>query len=78
LTRHAFSNRVARWSRNSTASRSVWRSWCGGSRRCGDDNRELRQQLAQRADENVRLAEKLSAARSRIEALLKQIPETES
>jgi len=43
-----------------------------------DDNRELRQQLAQRADENVRLAEKLSAARSRIEALLKQIPETES
>ena len=43
-----------------------------------DENREIRQQLAQRADENVRLAEKLSAARSRIEALLKQIPETES
>jgi cell division protein ZapB len=43
-----------------------------------DENRELRQQLAQRADENVRLAEKLGAAKSRIEALLKQIPETES
>ena len=43
-----------------------------------DENRELRQQVAQRADENVRLAEKLGAARSRIEALLKQIPETES
>jgi cell division protein ZapB len=43
-----------------------------------DENRDLRQQLAQRADENVRLGEKLAAARSRIEALLKQIPETES
>lgn len=43
-----------------------------------DENRELRQQLANRADENSRLAEKLGAARSRIEALLKQIPETET
>ncbi len=43
-----------------------------------DDNRELRQQLAARADENVRLAEKLAAAKTRIEALLKIIPETES
>lgn len=43
-----------------------------------EDNRDLRQQLAARADENARLAEKLNAARSRIEALLKQIPETES
>jgi cell division protein ZapB len=43
-----------------------------------DENRELRQQVAQRTDENARLAEKLGAARSRIEALLKQIPETES
>jgi cell division protein ZapB len=42
------------------------------------ENRDLRQQLAQRADENVRLGEKLGAAKSRIEALLKQIPETES
>jgi uncharacterized protein (TIGR02449 family) len=43
-----------------------------------DENRELRQQLAHRTDENARLAEKLGAAKSRIEALLKQIPETES
>jgi cell division protein ZapB len=42
------------------------------------ENRDLRQQVAQRTDENVRLAEKLAAARTRIEALLKQIPETES
>ncbi|HLX22022.1 MAG TPA: hypothetical protein VKR38_01645 [Usitatibacter sp.] len=43
-----------------------------------DENRELRQQLANRTDENARLGEKLGAAKSRIEALLKQIPETES
>ena len=43
-----------------------------------EENRDLRQQLAARADENSRNAEKLNAARSRIEALLKQIPETES
>ena len=43
-----------------------------------EENRELRQQLAHRTDENARLAEKLGAAKSRIEALLKQIPETES
>jgi cell division protein ZapB len=42
------------------------------------ENRELRQQLAQRTDENARLGEKLAAAKTRIEALLKQIPETES
>jgi uncharacterized protein (TIGR02449 family) len=43
-----------------------------------EEGRELRQQLAARADENVRLAEKLAAAKARIEALLKQIPETEA
>lgn len=43
-----------------------------------EENRDLRQQLAARTDENARNAEKLTAARSRIEALLKQIPETES
>lgn len=42
------------------------------------ENRDLRQQLAARTDENARNAEKLAAARTRIEALLKQIPETES
>jgi len=43
-----------------------------------EENREIRQQLANRTDENSRLGEKLAAAKSRIEALLKQIPETES
>ena len=43
-----------------------------------EENRDLRQQLAARTDENARLNEKLNAARTRIEALLKQIPETES
>jgi uncharacterized protein (TIGR02449 family) len=43
-----------------------------------EENRDLRQQLAMRTDENARNVEKLAAARSRIEALLKQIPETES
>ena len=43
-----------------------------------EESRELRQQLAARADENVRLAEKLATAKARIEALLKQIPETEA
>jgi cell division protein ZapB len=42
------------------------------------ENRELRKQLAARTDENARLGEKLVAARTRIEALLKQIPETEA
>ncbi len=42
------------------------------------ENRELRQQVATRTDENARLGEKLVAAKTRIEALLKQIPETES
>jgi len=43
-----------------------------------EENRELRQQLASKTDENVRIGEKLQAARTRIEALLKQIPETEA
>jgi cell division protein ZapB len=43
-----------------------------------EESRDLRQQLAARTDENARLGEKLGAAKSRIEALLKLIPETES
>ena len=43
-----------------------------------EENRELRQQLANRTDENARIAEKLTAAKSRIEALLTQRPETET
>jgi cell division protein ZapB len=43
-----------------------------------EEGRELRQLLASRTDENSRLAEKLAAAKARIEALLKQIPENET
>lgn len=43
-----------------------------------EESRDLRQQLASRTDENARLGEKLVAAKTRIEALLKLIPETES
>jgi cell division protein ZapB len=43
-----------------------------------EENRDLRQQVAARTDENIRLAEKLASAKARIEALLKQIPETEA
>ena len=46
--------------------------------RLREENRDLRQQLAMRADDSARLAEKLNAAKSRLEALLKQIPETET
>ena len=43
-----------------------------------EENRELRQTLATKTDENARINEKLQAAKTRIEALLKQIPETET
>ena len=38
------------------------------------ENQDLRQQLAQRADENKRLTEKLEESRRRIEALLARMP----
>jgi|GEM_PF-475967 len=41
------------------------------------ENNELRQQLAAKSDEVSRLAEKLSEAKTRIEALIVQIPEVE-
>jgi len=41
------------------------------------ENNELRQTVATRADEVKRLSEKLDQAKTRIEALLAQIPETE-
>jgi uncharacterized protein (TIGR02449 family) len=47
-------------------------------RQLREEGRDLRQQLAAKTDENVRLAEKLGAAKARIEALLKQIPENET
>ena len=40
------------------------------------DNSQLRQQLASAQSENKRLADKVSAARTRIESLLNQIPDT--
>lgn len=45
--------------------------------RLRSENNELRQQIALRTDESRRLEERLEEARSRIEALLRQIPETE-
>lgn len=39
------------------------------------DNTQLRQQVASIQSENKRLAEKLNAAKIRLEALLSQIPE---
>ncbi len=43
-----------------------------------EESRALRQELAAKTDENARLGEKLAAAKARIEALLKQIPENET
>ncbi len=43
--------------------------------RLRDENVDLRQQMAQLANENKRLAEKVSGAKTRLEGLLKQIPE---
>lgn len=41
------------------------------------ENIELRQQLLVKSDETTRLSTKVEAARTRLEALLEQIPETE-
>jgi uncharacterized protein (TIGR02449 family) len=43
--------------------------------RLRDENVDLRQQMAQLTNENKRLAEKVSGAKSRLEHLLKVIPE---
>ena len=45
--------------------------------RLRSENNELRQQIALKTDDARRLEERLEEARSRIEALLRQIPETE-
>ena len=42
------------------------------------ENNELRQTLAGKSDDVKRLGEKLDQARTRIEALIAQLPETES
>ncbi len=45
--------------------------------RLRSENNDLRQQLAAKGDEVKRLAEKLDQAKTRIEALVEQLPETE-
>lgn len=45
------------------------------TQRLRNDNRELRQGLAQAANENKRLNEKVDAAKARLEALLEHLPE---
>jgi cell division protein ZapB len=45
------------------------------TQRLRSDNRDLRQQLAYAANENKRLAEKVNAAKARLEALLDHLPE---
>ncbi|MEP7155516.1 MAG: hypothetical protein ABI905_07065 [Betaproteobacteria bacterium] len=42
------------------------------------ENNELRQTVASKSDEVKRLGEKLDQAKTRIEALIAQLPETES
>jgi cell division protein ZapB len=46
--------------------------------RLRSENNDLRQQLAAKGDELKRLAEKLDQAKTRIEALVEQLPEAES
>ena len=45
--------------------------------RLRSENNDLRQQLAAKGDEVKRLADKLDQAKTRIEALVEQLPETE-
>lgn len=45
--------------------------------RLRSENNDLRQQLAAKGDEVKRLAEKLDHAKTRIEALVEQLPEVE-
>ena len=45
--------------------------------RLRSENNDLRQSVATKSDEVKRLSEKLDQARTRIEALIAQIPETE-
>ena len=45
--------------------------------RLRSENSELRQNIASKSDEVKRLSEKLDQAKTRIEALVAQLPETE-
>jgi cell division protein ZapB len=49
----------------------------GLTQRLRDDNRELRQQLAQALNDNKRLNDKVDAAKARLETLLERLPEEE-
>jgi len=42
------------------------------------ENQLLRQQLAVKSDENKRLAAKIEATKTRLDTLLKQLPESET
>jgi cell division protein ZapB len=46
--------------------------------RLRSENNELRQQLAAKTDEVKRVSEKLDQAKTRIETLVAQLPETEA
>ena len=46
--------------------------------RLRSENNELRQSVATKSDEVKRLAEKLDQAKTRIEALIAQLPDSES
>ncbi len=78
MTRNRFSNSVLGMDSELSALEAKVEQAVAQLKQLREEGRELRQQLAARADENVRLAEKLAAAKARIEALLKQIPETEA
>src|ERR1700737_1836873 len=78
LTGHAFSNRVGHMDAEFSSLEEKLDQLVQRLEALRAENRELRQQLAARTDETSRLGEKLAAAKTRIEALLKQIPETES
>lgn len=78
MTRHAFSNRVENMDAEFSSLEEKLDQLIQRLNALRAENRDLRQQLAARTDENARLGEKLAAAKTRIEALLKQIPETES
>ena len=46
--------------------------------RLRSDNKQLRQQLAQAINDNKQLSEKIDGAKTRLEALLTRIPESDS
>ena len=78
MTGKRFSNSLLRMDSELSALEAKVEQAVAQLKQLREEGRELRQLLAARADENVRLMEKLATAKARIEALLKQIPETEA